>query len=130
MGKIPSAIIGARTGGGREISIGVKPTGGELASKIRVVYKLQSRKLVPKGQWHDTIRRHQRTNRLRAAHRERSRMSGVPRGSFLFVALPPEGQEKSVVYQQLKSKVANGGNSYGDISIFPVPQFKVEHGEV
>ena len=55
------------------------------------------------------------------------RMSGVPKGSFLFVALPPEGQEKSVVYQQLKSKVANAGNSYGDIATFPVPQFKVEH---
>jgi len=54
-------------------------------------------------------------------------MSGVPKGSFLFVALPPEGQEKSVVYQQLKSKVANAGNSYGDIATFPVPQFKVEH---
>jgi hypothetical protein len=52
-------------------------------------------------------------------------MSGVAKGSFLFVALPPEGNEKSLVYQQLKAKVANAGNPYGDIATFPIPQFKV-----
>jgi hypothetical protein len=52
-------------------------------------------------------------------------MSGVAKGSFLFVALPPEGHEKSLVYQQLKAKVANAGNPFGDISAFPIPQFKV-----
>lgn len=36
MGKIPFAIIGVGTGGGREISIGVKATGGELVGKISV----------------------------------------------------------------------------------------------
>jgi hypothetical protein len=47
------------------------------------------------------------------------------KGSFLFVALPPEGQEKSLVYQQLKRKVQNAGNPYGEIANFPIPQFKV-----
>jgi len=50
-------------------------------------------------------------------------MSSKP--SFLFVSLPPEGQEKSLVYQNLKSKVVNGSNPYGEISNFPIPQFKV-----
>jgi len=49
----------------------------------------------------------------------------TPKGSFLFVALPPEGQEPSLVYQNLKSKVANAGNPFGEISGFPIPQFKV-----
>jgi hypothetical protein len=45
--------------------------------------------------------------------------------TFLLVALPPEGHEKSVVYQNLKSKVGNGNSQYGEISVFPIPQFKV-----
>jgi len=49
----------------------------------------------------------------------------APKGSFLFVALPPEGVEKSLVYQNLKSKVANASNPLGEISPFPIPQFKV-----
>ena len=47
--------------------------------------------------------------------------------SFLFVSLPPEDQEKSLVYQNLKAKVVNGSNPYGDISNFPIPQFKVHY---
>jgi hypothetical protein len=54
-------------------------------------------------------------------------MAGAPKGSFLFVALPPEGQEKPLVYRQLKTKVENAGNPYGDIATFPIPQFKVPH---
>ena len=53
-------------------------------------------------------------------------MSGQTKGSFLFIALPPEGQEKSLVYQQLKSKVQNAGTPLGEISNFPIPQFKVD----
>ena len=49
----------------------------------------------------------------------------TPKGSFLFVAFPPEGQEQSLVYQNLKSKVVNAGNPFGEISSFPIPQFKV-----
>jgi hypothetical protein len=52
-------------------------------------------------------------------------MSGQTKGSFVFVALPPEGEETSLVYQKLKSKVQNAGNPFGEISIFPIPQFKV-----
>ena len=47
------------------------------------------------------------------------------KGSFLFVSLPPEGQEQSLVYQNLKLKVDNSGSPFGDISKFPIPQFKV-----
>ena|ERR1700694_1808418 len=53
-------------------------------------------------------------------------MSGQTKGSFLFIALLPEGQEKSLVYQQLKSKVQNAGTPLGEISNFPIPQFKVD----
>jgi hypothetical protein len=49
----------------------------------------------------------------------------VTKGSFVFIALPPEGHEKSLVYQQLKAKVSNAGNPFGDIATFPIPQFKV-----
>jgi hypothetical protein len=52
-------------------------------------------------------------------------MSGQATGSFIFIALPPEGNEKSLVYRQLKSKVQNGNNPYGEIATFPIPQFKV-----
>jgi hypothetical protein len=52
-------------------------------------------------------------------------MSGIAKCLFLFVALPPEGHEKALVYQQLKAKVANAGNPFGDIVTFPIPQFKV-----
>jgi hypothetical protein len=59
-----------------------------------------------------------------AIDQNRETMS-ASKGSFLFVALPPEGLEKSLVYQDLKGKVANAGNPLGEISTFPIPQFKV-----
>jgi hypothetical protein len=49
----------------------------------------------------------------------------TPKGSFLFVALPPEGQERTIVYRELESKVNNAGNPFGEIFKFPIPQFKV-----
>jgi hypothetical protein len=45
--------------------------------------------------------------------------------SVLFVALPPEDQETSVVYRNLRAKVDNNGSRLGEVSIFPIPQFKV-----
>ena len=61
----------------------------------------------------------ERANRIVAA------IMSTVKGSFLFVALPPEGQDKSLVYQNLKSKVTNSGSPLGEISTFPIPQFKV-----
>jgi hypothetical protein len=49
--------------------------------------------------------------------------------SLLLVAVPPEGQEKSLVYRELCAKVANNaGSPLGEVSNLPIPQFKVtEH---
>jgi hypothetical protein len=45
--------------------------------------------------------------------------------SLLLVALPPEGQEKALVYRNLRAKVANNGSPLGEVSNLPIPQFKV-----
>lgn len=45
--------------------------------------------------------------------------------TLLFVALPPEDQETSVVYRNLRAKVDNNGSHLGEVSIFAIPQFKV-----
>ena len=45
--------------------------------------------------------------------------------SLLLIALPPEGQEKSLVYRDLHAKVANNGSPLGEMSNLPIPQFKV-----
>jgi hypothetical protein len=47
------------------------------------------------------------------------------KGSILFVSVPPEGEEPTVVYRELQKKVYNNGSQLGEISRFAIPQFKV-----
>ena len=52
------------------------------------------------------------------------------KGSLLFVSVPPEGEEPTLVYRDLQKKVYNNGNQFGDISRFAIPQFKVPYSQV